>query len=371
MERLKIKNSFLHYCLGIKDEYPQLTPSEWKEIFDFCIEQSLLGVGFDGIERLSGESRMPKPFTLQWYALAQQIENRNRLLNQRCIELQEMFAEEGFATILLKGQGNALMYPNPLLRQPGDIDIWVLSKDRNKKFGVVNRILEFLNSKIDIKKQIIGYHHVEFPIFDDVEVEIHWRPSWRSSPLYNYRLQKWFRNHSGYTEIKELPDRKGKIIVPSWEFNVIFQLQHMFLHIFQEGLGLRQVLDYYYLLRSSEKLEMRNEELEMTLKHLGLWKFAGAVMYVLREVFLLDDQYMIAPVDGRRGKHLLNEILQSGNFGQYDYRNRELHQKQGIRRSLSRLKRQYRFLRDYPHETLCAPFQVYHVIWRKLQLWKY
>lgn len=368
MERLKIKNSFLHYFLGIKDEYPQLTPSECKEIFDFCIEQSLLGVGFDGIERLSGESRMPKPFTLQWYALAQQIENRNRLLNQRCIELQEMFAEEGFATILLKGQGNALMYPNPLLRQPGDIDIWVLSKDRNKKFDV-NRILEFLNSKIDIKKQIIGYHHVEFPIFDDVEVEVHWRPSWRSSPLYNYRLQKWFRNHSGYTESKELSDRKGKIIVPSWEFNVVYQLQHMFLHIFQEGLGLRQVMDYYYLLKSD--VRSLKSDLFSTLKYLGLRKFAGAVMYVMREVFLLDEQSMIAPVDEKRGKFLLNEIMQSGNFGQSDIRNEELRKKRGISRSIARLKRQYRFLRDYPHETLCAPFQVYHVIWRKLKLWKW
>lgn len=92
-------------------------------------------------------------------------------------------------------------------------------------------------------------------------------------------------------------------------------------------------------------------------------------MFVMREVFLLDAKYMIVPIDERRGKHLLSEIMQSGNFGQYDDRNRELRQKQGIRRSISRLKRQYRFLRDYPHETLCAPFQIYHVIWRKLKLW--
>lgn len=361
---------YLRFCLGVERESQAPDKNEWKNIYDFCLKQSLLGIGYDGLEKLSNSYSIETNIKYQWIGDANQVILRNKLLNQRCIELQEMFAEDGFATIILKGQGNALMYPNPLLRQPGDIDIWVLSKDRNKKFGV-NRILEFLNSKIDIKKQIIGYHHVVFPIFDDVEVEVHWRPSWRSSPLYNNRLQKWFRNHSGYTEIKELPDRKGKIIVPSWEFNVIFQLQHMFLHIFQEGLGLRQVLDYYYLLRSSEKLEMRNEELEMTLKHLGLWKFAGAVMYVLREVFLLEEQYLIAPVDERRGKHMLSEILQSGNFGQYDERNKSLHQKSGIARSLARAKRQLHFLRDYPHETLCAPYQIYHVIWRKLKLWRW
>ncbi len=52
-----------------------------------------------------------------------------------------------------------------------------------------------------------------------------------------------------------------------------------------------------------------------TLMYLGLWKFAGAMMYVMKEVFLLDRQYMIAPVDEKRGKFLLDEILQSGNFG--------------------------------------------------------
>ena len=156
----------------------------------------------------------------------------------------------------------------------------------------------------------------------------------------------------------------------------------MFLHIFQEGLGLRQVMDYYYLLRN-EELRMKNEEglarrpegesqfataIRHTLMYLGLWKFAGAMMYVMKEVFLFDRQYMIAPLDEKRGKFLLDEILQSGNFGQADARNRELRQKRGISRSIARLKRQYRFLRDYPHETLCAPFQVYHVIWRKSKL---
>lgn len=359
---------YLRFCLGVERESQAPDKNEWKNIYDFCLKQSLLGIGYAGLEKLSNSYSLETNIKYQWIGDANQVILRNKLLNQRCIELQEMFAEEGFATILLKGQGNALMYPNPLLRQPGDIDIWVLSKDRNKKFDV-NRILEFLNSKIDIKKQIIGYHHVVFPVFDDVEVEVHWRPSWRSSPLYNYRLQKWFRNHSGYTESKELSDRKGKIIVPSWEFNVVYQLQHMFLHIFQEGLGLRQVMDYYYLLKSD--VRSVKSDLFSTLKYLGLRKFAGAVMYVMREVFLLDEQSMIAPVDEKRGKFLLNEIMQSGNFGQSDIRNEELRKKRGISRSIARLKRQYRFLRDYPHETLCAPFQVYHVIWRKLKLWKW
>ena len=57
--------------------------------------------------------------------------------------------------------------------------------------------------------------------------------------------------------------------------------------------------------------------LQRELKHLGLWKFAGAVMYVLKEVLGLAEEKMIVPVDEKRGKLLLAEILDGGNFGRH------------------------------------------------------
>ena len=380
---------YLRFCLGIDKECPIIDDCEWPQVYDFCVKQSVLGIGFVGCEMVSANNRPSKELMLNWYAQARQIEGRNQLMNDRGIELQTMFAEAGFEMCILKGQGNALMYSSKLriengklknspqsdnlalLRQPGDIDIWVRTRgDGRGTKGDIRRIIEFLGTKCDIQKQVIGYHHVEFPIFNDVEVEVHWRPSWKSSPLYNQRMQKWFKEQAD-AQFNHVDERSG-MHVPTWEFNVIYLLQHMYLHIFQEGLGLRQVMDYYYLLHSAEdKLIIENGKLRSTLKYLGLWKFAGAAMYVMQEVFALDEKFMIAPVDKRRGTFLLEEIMRSGNFGRYDERNRELSQKKGISRSLSRLKRQYRYLRDYPVEVLCAPFQIYHVIWRKCQIWRW
>ena len=310
-----------------------MTEAEWKDLYSFCIKQSLVGIAFSGMERLNGEQKPPFDLLMQWIAFSEKIKQQNILVNDRCQELLTMFAEAGFETCILKGQGNALMYSSKLriengklknsaqsdslamLRQPGDIDIWVRTRgDGRGTKGDIRRIIEFLGTKCDIQKQVIGYHHVEFPIFNDVEVEVHWRPSWKSSPLYNQRMQKWFKEQAD-AQFNHLDERSG-MHVPTWEFNVIYLLQHMYLHIFQEGLGLRQVMDYYYLLHSAEdKLIIENGKLRSTLKYLGLWKFAGAAMYVMQEVFALDEKFMIAPVDKRRGTFLLEEIMRSGNFG--------------------------------------------------------
>ena len=157
----------------------------------------------------------------------------------------------------------------------------------------------------------------------------------------------------------ELPDGQGKIPVPSVEFNVIYQMSHLIHHFFDEGIGLRQFVDYYYLLRSSAK--MRNEELKMTLKHLGLWKFSGAVMYVMREVFALDEQYMIAPVDEKRVKTMLNKILKGGNFGKYSgVTQHSTGGKYFLKHGCN-----LHFVREYPSEALCEPiFRTWHFFWR-------
>lgn len=357
---------YLQYSLGIIEDAPQLSSIDWEKCLFFCIKQSLVGIGFNSVERFPKEQKPPLKLLLRWYALTQQIESRNILFNHRCIELQELFAEAGFATCILKGQGNALMYPNPQRRQSGDIDIWVKPKANEKcKKADIRKIIEFLGTKCDIKKQIIGYQHVKFPIWDDVDVEVHWRPSWRSSPVHNHRLQKWFKEHTDDT-----CEKRG-LIVPTWEFNVVYQLQHMFLHILHEGLGLRQVMDYYFVLKAQNDVRCKKEEVRETLRYLGLWKFAGAMMYVMKEVFALDEKFMIAPVDEKRGRFLLNEILQSGNFGQYDKRNSVLHLQHGIMRNIYQLKRSWRFVQLYPAEVICYPLRLYHIIWRKCQLWRW
>ena len=101
------------------------------------------------------------------------------------------------------------------------------------------------------------------------------------------------------------------------------------------------------------------------LKYLGLWKFAGAVMYVLKEVLGLSEDKMIVPVDEKRGRLLLAEILDGGNFGRHFTMYAGFtHQSMGKKYFL-KIWRNMHFVRYYPAEALSEPiFRTWHFFWR-------
>ena len=337
---------------------------EWKIIYEEARKQTVVGFTIKGLERLPEGQRPPQSLLLQWIGTGEIIRQRNILLNKRCVELQELFSRDGIRSCVLKGQGNALMYPEPLMRQSGDIDIWLMPESGMN----IKRTVKYLATLCGKERLNVVYHHTELPIWNDVEVEAHWRPSWRSSPRYNRRLQHWFLDKAG-NQFGNIVDNT-ELHIPTWDFNVVYQLQHMYLHVMQEGLGLRQVLDYYYLLTSERRIDDLRSIVD-TIKYLGLYKFAGAIMYVLKSALAMDEHYMIVPPNSKRGMFLLEEIMKSGNFGKQDNRNAKLHRMSGISRSLGQLKRKLRFVKDYPEEVLSGVFQVYHIIWRKCQLWRW
>ena len=333
---------------------------EWNTLFKEAQKQSLVGVEFEGVKYL-GEQGIKPPFAvlMQWIAESEIIKSQNKRSNQVAVKVSRLFEETGFRSCVLKGQGNAELYPNPYSRTPGDIDIWL---EGGKK-----KILEFVNSKWP--GQLVRYHHVEIPPINGVPIEVHFMPAYMRNPIYNRRLQKWFAEQADeqFSHYVTLPDCDTPISIPTPAFNCIYQLQHMFSHLFTEGFGLRQVTDYYYVLRKfrDESLEFRDSaksiELEETLKYLGLWKFAGAVMYVMREVFGLEEKYMIAPVDEKRGRTLMNEILKGGNFGKYS----GLTQHSTGGKYFLKHWRNLHFVKEYPSEALSEPiFRTWHFFWR-------
>ena len=193
----------------------------------------------------------------------------------------------------------------------------------------------------------------------------------------------WLSEHSVWNNEQELPDGAGCIPVPSWDYNIIFQLAHMMHHFFDEGIGLRQMIDYFYLLKSNrdiidkgslrskskENLSENNsgpaENAEM-LRCLNLYNFAGAVMYIMKEVLGLEEKYLIVPVDERRGKTLLREILKGGNFGQSDVRWKKAEGRWHTgKKYFLKIARNMQFVREYPAEALCEPvFRTWHFFWR-------
>lgn len=355
---------FLRYCLDDALPLPESSNKiDWKKMMEWAEKHAFVGVVFGGIQKAGKALNIPYYDLMKWIGYAQVIESQNILSNQVAVKVSRQFEGNGFRLCVLKGQGNAELYPNPYSRTPGDIDIWL---EGGKK-----KILEFVNSKWP--GQLERYHHVEIPPINGVPIEVHFMPAYMRNPIYNRRLQKWFAEQADeqFSHYVTLPDCDTPISIPTPAFNCIYQLQHMFSHLFTEGFGLRQVTDYYFVLKKfrDESLEFRDSlksiELEETLKYLGLWKFARAMMWVMQRVYSLDSKYFIAEPDQKEGKFVLNEILQSGNMGHYDTR---LGHKEGetvVHRYFRMTRRNMRFVKHYPSEALCEPiFRTWYFFWR-------
>lgn len=353
-KQLQIFFDFLRFCIGSAKEIPgSLKEVDWKELYAIAKKQCLVGILFDGIKKLPAEYvGMKKELLLQWMAESQMLEKANVRLNDAATQVSEWFRKKGFRTCILKGQGNALMYPNPYSRTPGDIDIWVEGGDK--------RVISFVRSISPHEKAC--YHHIEFPSYKGVEVEVHYRPSFLLCFWHNRKLQKY------YEKVKEVQflhrvklGEQGEGAIPTAEFNLIFQLTHIYAHLLNEGIGLRQLLDYYFVLLHAD---IKNVvELQRILKHIGLWKFAGAIMYIMHEVFGMPASRLIVPPKEKYGKFVLNEVLEAGNFGKQDERNRFGRSKLG--HNLQRVYRDMRLVKYFPTEALSEPFfRTWHYFWR-------
>ena len=374
LKQQKIFFDFLRFCIGSAKEIPgSLKEVDWKELYAIAKKQALLGVLFHGIRRLPKELAPEQKLLMQWMVMAEMIRKQNIRLFLDSVKVCKNFENEGFANCILKGQGNALLYPDPYMRTPGDIDIYLT--------GGRKRVMQYINKVCP--NQVMRYHHVDFPVMKTA-IEVHFTPSYMFFPIHNSRMQKWFKEVMGEqcNHRVSLPDGYGEIHVPQVSFNVIYILSHLHRHIFTEGIGLRQLLDYYFVLlkwhtdltnltdsnKSLPQMTLINTDLDALrhkLKYLGLWKFAGAVMYVLKEVLGLSEDKMIVPMDEKRGKLLLAEILNGGNFGRHFTKYGGFtHQSMGKKYFL-KIWRNMHFVRYYPAEALCEPlFRTWHFFWR-------
>ena len=376
LKQQKIFFDFLRFCIGSAKEIPgSLKEVDWKELYAIAKKQALLGVLFHGIQRLPKELAPEQKLLMRWMVMAEQIRKQNIRLFQDSVKVCKNFENEGFANCILKGQGNALLYPDPYMRTPGDIDIYLA--------GGRKRVMQYINKVCP--NQVMRYHHVDFPVMKTA-IEVHFTPSYMFFPIHNSRMQKWFKEVMGEqcNHRVSLPDGYGEIHVPQVSFNVIYILSHLYRHIFTEGIGLRQLLDYYFVLlkwhtdltnltdsnKSLPQMTLINTDLDALrhkLKYLGLWKFAQAVMFVMKEVFGLSEDRMIVPMDEREGRFLLAEIMRGGNFGQYDDRMGSKVGESKIHRYFRMNLRNLRFVKHYPTEALSEPlFRTWFALWKKI-----
>ena len=472
-------HEFLQVAIGNRKSLSVgISEADWQRLFAFCQRQALLGIGFTAVERLHAIGVVcPASLRRKWMNVALMMEGRNKQMNEQCKELTSRLRHDGLDCCVLKGQGNLLNYPEEIRmrRCPGDIDVWCIppqegldiavqtGKDEVEyvKYKDCRAIIEYAKLQYRIcgsgKYPRAIYHHIDAPSIGDTEVEYHYKPSFCRSMMRNWRMQRWFANHAAectkHTCLYGFP-------IPTPSINVIYQMCHLYNHYFDEGIGLRQLMDYYFVLRMwrNDLAEMQDwvargviingiatpvmsvSEVMAVLRSFGIAKFAGAVMWVLNEVFVganendnekenlsnhrmkrrnaegcpqadeegehewnttktitktgttreaavcpqadvfggtamsameqqLKENYvapwMICEPNEKEGKKLLAEIMQGGNFGQYDTRDATLKKGGMMKHGLWKLKRVMRLVSSYPEEALWEPvFRMWHLVWR-------
>lgn len=343
---------------------------EWGELYAMAKKQSLVGVCFAAVQRLQQQRQEPPEMLyLTWMGMAAKNQQRNEVVNKQCGELTEKFQKDGFDVVVLKGQSCAKRYGSLSgLRQSGDIDAWVS--------GSREEIKSYITMNYHVGEVIYNHAHVE--VFSDTEVEVHFTPSWLYSPFRNRRLQEWFSNYKVSDASLVSKGFKfhedGGFKSPSVEFDLVYLMLHMYRHLLHEGLGLRQVMDYYFvLLEASTKglSGLRVQDVQKDIRNFRLMKFAGAMMYVIKTVFYghandnaVDNFFLGIEPDEKRGKRLLAEIIRGGNMGRGDDRTGKSTSRVGY--FWEHVSRQWSFMRDYPSEVLWSPvWKIWHFTMRK------
>lgn len=345
----------LQIALGNRDRLSVIpSAKEWQDIYIESERQAVTGILLHGIDKLPAEQRPPQVLLLQWIGIGEQIRVRNTLLNQKCVELISSMTFAGLKPTILKGQGVALYYSETLrpYRQPGDIDVFI-SEGREES-------IEYAES-LRLGNVSWDYVHLHLPVYKDIEVELHYRVEISLNLFRNLKLQRWFKDNEYLLYCKN-----GELTTPTIEMDLFYVLLHIYRHFISEGVGFRQLVDYYFVLIAAKGIKIQysgGQGLEKVLKEFGMWRFAKGFMWVMQEVFALDREYIYCDPSEKEGRFILKVMMEGGNFGH------DKHTKiKGIGKLntlLSLARHNMQIVRRYPSEALLSPiWYVWHKCWK-------
>lgn len=302
------------------------TPSadEWGELYAMAKKQMLMGVSFAGVQLLQMQQQSPPEMLyLQWMGMAAKIQQRNIVVGKQCGEVQKILAVAGFRSCILKGQSVAQLYPKNLisLRQPGDIDVWVN--------GAREQVIDYVLTSSPTKVLNVDFKNIHWNIFNDTEVEVHFKPVVQANQYRDRILTAYFDAEF---------ERQSAASIPTVDFQLIHQLLHIYQHYLYEGVSMKQLLDLYFAQCVCMKEPDLAENVRGLFGRIGLIEFVGAIQWVLQRLFRLDNSMMLCAPNEREGKVMLTDVMNDENScSQY--------QSSFIGRFVMRMYRKMRFIK--------------------------
>lgn len=279
-----------------------LSAQEWERVYEMACQQTVAGIAFRGLDLLPDGAEPPMGLMAKWMARADRIERSNEVMNKALARLCRHFSAHATEAVLQKGQGVAMMYPEPMLRECGDIDIYFPGHDgaSDPLEGIDGAVRERHpdGSWVYNLGGIVVEHHGEL-----LDIQ---RPRCR-------RFAERLIAEKGF---EKLAIGNGVIVnVPAPEVNHLLLSSHILKHALGVGVGLRQICDYAVARRYYEG-RVDPVEMEEIWRMTGLEKWQGVLEGFVTE-YLGGRSFADAQDDRKKTGILLDIVLKGGNFGVY------------------------------------------------------
>lgn len=213
-----------------------VTNEEWQLCYDNALRQQVLAMMFPVVSSLPKEQRPPFELWSRWMAYTQHAAARARHKQEVVKKIGKWLAEEGLSTMIIKGFSLAMLYPQPDLRESGDIDIY-----SGEDYAAVNACFE----KHGLQVGRADGHHVHTNI-DGISVEHHFA-------LHNSRVKNGMEGPTEVLQRLAATDRRPTMVpgicFPNPTFTALFTAWHAHKHFLAEKIELRYVIDWTLALR--------------------------------------------------------------------------------------------------------------------------
>lgn len=296
-----------------KDYMPAVAVFEgcdWKKVLERAKVQAVVGVAFCGVKKLNPASDFGATFGrnemlyLKWLGLAAKIAQKYLLHVKVRENVHELLLSEGIDHVWMKGLVCGERYAEPSARTCGDIDFLVKKAD----FG---RTLEALEKIGEVDRTLIHEHH-GMAFVDGVQLEPHYK-------LHNFQNAKNDR-----TMVKLTDQWLFKDIRMPLEFEGMFLISHMVNHIYEEGLGLRQVVDFAAFMRKAGETKGFDwEHMHRLLREMSMWgayrRFALVCLRYLGVTLDANVTGTFTKKECRDADRLMEDVMEMGNFGRGVY----------------------------------------------------
>ena len=296
-----------------------LSERGWEAVLLLARQQTVVGLVNRGLDVIPEEWLPSMRVMAVFMACADRVEKANAKMNKTIVKLWRHFQEKGITAVLQKGQGLAQMYPDPALRECGDIDIYFPDDEENPLEGIADANCE---------KRPDGS---VFYTVDGIVVEQHNHLLDIASPLRQRFIKKLIAD-KGFEKVRVGGEEGVDVLVPAPEVNLLLISSHILKHILGVGIGLRQICDYAIACRYyADRVD--SAEMQSVYRKAGIAKWSNCLDRFLDSARNdSEDCHLDLVQNDNEGCHLdrakrversknsnilLDIILKGGNFGSF------------------------------------------------------